>query len=137
MQNICKLLSEAKTIAVVGISRESNKISRKIALFLKDSGYDVVGVHPSFGSESADGIKIFKSIAEIPHHIDIINVFRRSEDIPELIDEVIIKMPKALWLQQGIRNDLAVKPVIEKGIITIQDECIFVQYNYCKSLNKL
>ncbi|NMB80826.1 MAG: CoA-binding protein [Ignavibacteria bacterium] len=137
MYNICQLLSESKTIAVVGISRDSHKISRKIALFLKEVGYNVVGVNPSIGGESADGIKIYKTIAEIPHSIDIIDVFRRSEDIPELIDDVILKMPKALWLQQGIRNDLAVKPVIEKGIMAIQDECIFVQYNYCKSLNKL
>ena len=137
MYNICQLLSESKTIAVVGISRDSHKISRKIALFLKEVGYNVVGVNPSIGGERADGIKIYKTIAEIPHSIDIIDVFRRSEDIPELIDDVILKMPKALWLQQGIRNDLAVKPVIEKGIMAIQDECIFVQYNYCKSLNKL
>lgn len=131
--NICRLLKESKTIAVVGISRERRKISRKIASFLADRGYDVVGVNPSFGEEDADGLKVYKTISDIPHQVDIINVFRRSEDIPLLIDEVLKKNPKALWLQQGIRNDNAVQPVIEKGIITIQDECIYVEYNNCKS----
>lgn len=131
--NICRLLKDSKTIAVVGISREKWKTSRKIASFLADHDYDVVGVNPSFGDEDADGIKVYKSISDIPHQVDIINVFRRSEDIPALIEEVLEKNPKALWLQQGIRNDTAVKPVIEKGIITIQDECIFVEYNNCKS----
>lgn len=131
--NICRLLKDSKTIAVVGISREKWKTSRKIASFLADHDYDVVGVNPSFGDEDADGIKVYKSISDIPYQVDIINVFRRSEDIPALIEEVLEKNPKALWLQQGIRNDTAVKPVIEKGIITIQDECIFVEYNNCKS----
>lgn len=121
---------------MVGISREPHKISRKIASFLSEVGYDVVGVNPSFGNEYADGIKVYKTISDIPHYVDIINVFRRTEDIPGILDEVLKKNPKVLWLQQGIRNDLAVKPVIEKGIVTIQDECIFVQYNYCKSTKK-
>ncbi|HOI30019.1 MAG TPA: CoA-binding protein [Melioribacteraceae bacterium] len=133
--NICRLLKDSKTIAVVGISREKWKTSRKIASFLADHNYDVVGVNPSFGDGDADGIKVYKSISDIPHQVDIINVFRRSEDIPALIEEVLEKNPKALWLQQGIRNDNAVKPVIEKGIITIQDECIFVEYNNCKSFS--
>ena len=136
MINYCEILWESKSIAVVGISRESHKISRKIASFLSEVGYDVVGVNPSFGNEYADGIKVYKTISDIPHNVDIINVFRRSEDIPGIIDEVLKQNPKVLWLQQGIRNDLAVKPVIEKGIVTIQDECIFVQYNYCKSIKK-
>jgi len=137
MYNICELLSKSKTIAVVGISHNPSKISRKIARFLFDEGYEVFGVNPSLAGNTVDGINVYKSITDIPHNIDIVNVFRRSEDIPELIDDVLLKMPKALWLQQGIRNDIAVKPVIEKGIITIQDECIFVQYNYCKSQNKI
>ncbi len=136
LKEICKLLSDSKTIAVVGISREPDKTSRSIASFLADHGYDVVGVNPVFGSDNADGIPIYKSISEIPHQIDIINVFRRSEDIPGLIDQVIAKKPKALWLQQGIRNDNAVKPVIENGITTIQDKCIYVYFNRCKSANR-
>lgn len=136
LKEICKLLSDSRTIAVVGISREPDKTSRNIASFLSDYGYDVVGVNPVFDSDNADGIPVYKSISDIPHQIDIINVFRRSEDIPGLIDDVIAKKPKVLWLQQGIRNDKAVIPVIEYGITTIQDKCIFVYYNRCKSLNK-
>lgn len=137
MNNFCEILENAKSIAVVGISRSPNKISRKIARFLSEVGYNVVGVNPESDEEILDGIEIYKSIDEIPINIDIINVFRRSEDIPEIIDAVIKKGAKVLWLQQGIRNDTAVIPVINNGITTIQDECIFVQYNYCFSQNKI
>jgi predicted CoA-binding protein len=136
LKEICKLLSDAQTIAVVGISREAYRTSRRIASFLVDQGYNVVGVNPVFGEGNAGGIPVYMTLADIPHEVDIIDVFRRSEDIPELIDSVLAKNPKALWLQEGIRNDLAVKPVIDSGILTIQDKCIFVYYNRCKSANK-
>lgn len=136
LNEICKLLLFTKTIAVVGISREPDKTSRSISSFLVEQGYDVVGVNPVFNSDNADGIPVYKSILDIPHQIDIINVFRRSEDVPGLIKDVIAKKPKAFWLQQGIRNDKAVIPIIENGIMTIQDKCIYVYYNRCKSLRK-
>lgn len=134
MDKICNLLSESKTIAVVGISRDPDKTSRQIAQALVDKGYMVVGVNPSFND--ANGIKVYPRITDIPHDIDIINVFRKPEDIPEIIDDVVTKKPKALWLQQGIRNDEAVKPVEERDIFVIQDKCIAVFYSLCKAHRK-
>lgn len=130
MKLICELLKNSKRIVVVGLSRNPNKISRIISNFLVKQGYDVCGVNPSFSE--ADGIKVYSKLTDIPYEIDIVNVFRKSEDIPEIIPDVISKKPKALWLQQGIKNDEAVKPVIDAGIITIQDMCIMVSYNLCK-----
>lgn len=127
----CNLLKSSKRIAVIGISRNPDKISRIIAEFLVNKGYKVYGVNPAF--EYANGIKVYPSLVDIPDDIDIVNVFRKSEDIHQIIPDVLAKKPKALWLQQGIRNDAAVKPVIDSGIITIQDECIMVCYNICKN----
>ncbi len=132
LNHIGKILSEAKTIAVVGISRQPNKTSREIANFLVDKGYNVVGVNPAFGDGNAHGIKVFSKLADIPFKIDIVDVFRRSEDIPEIIDDVLAIRPKVLWLQQGIRNDEAVKPVVDKGIEVIQDKCIAVYHSLTK-----
>ncbi len=133
--NICKLLKNSKRIAVIGLSRNPDKISRIIAEFLIDKGYEVFGVNPNFSE--IDKIKVFPKLTDIPYDIDIVNVFRKSDDIPEIIPEVLEKNPKSLWLQQGIRNDMAVKPVVEKGILTIQDKCIMVYYNYCKNFHLL
>ncbi len=130
MIDYCKILEEAKTIAVVGISRNPYKTSHSIAQFLRRVGYKVYGVNPNMDRE-IEGIEVYKNLKDINDKIDIVNVFRRSEDIPEIIDDVLAVNPKVLWLQLGIQNDDAVKPVKEKGIITIQNTCIMVAYNSC------
>ena len=131
MNNICEILRTSKTIAVVGLSRNSSRTSRSIANYLVKNNYNVVGVNPNKNFIDADGIKIYNSLKEIQYKIDIVNVFRKSEDIPEIIDDVNIINPKVLWLQSGIRNDEAVKSSEEKGIIVIQDTCIKVEHSFC------
>lgn len=131
MADICEVLNDAKKIAVVGLSKNPLKTSRYIAEFLIENGYEVVGVNPT-ASDEIDGIKVYKSIKDIPHEIDIVDVFRRSEDIPEIMEDVLEKNPKVLWLQLGIQNDEAVKPAAEKGITVIQNKCIKIEYNNCR-----
>jgi len=131
MNDMCEILREAKTIAVIGFSKNKSKTSRQIAMFLKSVGYEILAVNPTIDEKEIEGIKIFKSLSEIKAQIDIVNVFRRSEDIPEIIDDVLFKKPKVLWLQLGIRNDIAVQPVLTAGIKVIQDTCIYVEYNNC------
>ncbi|MBZ0184106.1 MAG: CoA-binding protein [Melioribacteraceae bacterium] len=133
LKKICKILEETKTIAVVGISRNPNRTSRNIAEFLVDKGYNVIGVNPCANGESFDGIPVYSSLIEIQEPIDIVDVFRKSEDIPQIVPNVLEVKPKVLWLQQGIYNDEAVKPAMEKGIEVIQDSCIAVMYSLCKS----
>ncbi|MFA3781964.1 CoA-binding protein [Melioribacteraceae bacterium 4301-Me] len=125
---IKKILTESKTIAVVGISRNPFKISREIAGFLLERGYNVVGVNPNLDIK-IDSIEVYPSLLKIPYKIDIVNVFRKSNDIPEIINDVLFVKPKVLWLQLGIRNDEAVEPVVREGITVIQDTCIKVMYN--------
>lgn len=127
--DICKILEDSKTIAVVGISSNPNRMSRIIANYLIHYGYNVVGVNP--GKPKIEGIEVYANLKDIPFEIDIVDVFRKSEDIPQIIPDVLAANPKVLWLQLGIRNDEAVKPVIEKGILTIQDMCIKVEHGMC------
>jgi len=129
--NKCELLHSSKTIAVVGISRFPYRVSREIASYLVRNGYKVVGVNPNESFHDADGIVVYDSLKEIPFQIDIVNVFRKSEDIPSIIDDVILVKPKSLWLQLGIRNDKAVHVVSEKGTEVIQDLCIKVEHSIC------
>lgn len=131
LKRACEILSKSKTIAVYGISRHPYKTSREIAEYLVDNGFEVVGINPAISK--AGDIVVYPTLKDIPFEIDIVDVFRRSEDIPQLIDDVLTKKPKVLWLQQGIRNDVAVQPIIESGIETIQDSCIAVMHSLCKS----
>lgn len=125
-KEIFNLLTEAKTIAVVGISRNKDKTSRIIASFLADKNYRVVGVNPA--APAIPGIPVYKSLADVPHKIDIVDVFRKSEDIGELIPDVIKVNPKCLWLQLGIRNDDESAKAFKAGISIVQDSCILVMY---------
>lgn len=131
LKEICQILSEAKTIAVVGLSDNPERTSRQIAEFLVNKGYKVVGVNPII--KKAGEIEVYPNLTAIPFEIDIVDVFRRSETIPEIVEDILNINPKVLWLQQGIRNDSAVIPIIERGIYTIQDKCIAVYYNLCKA----
>ena len=129
MIDTCKVLKDTKTIAVVGISDKPYRDSGKIALFLKESGYNAVGVHPSL--KTVNGIEVFKTLSEIPHKIDLVDVFLSSDKIDSIMNDVITIKPKYLWLQLGIRNDSAVKPAVDAGIIVIQDRCIAIELRNC------
>lgn len=131
MRAICDILKESKNIAVVGLSDKPGRDSRSIALFLKKRGYNVAGVNPLVKSDNVDGISIYKSLKDVPFEIDIVDVFRRSETISDIIPEVLEVKPKVLWLQLGIQNDEAVKPAIDAGIETIQNKCIKIEYFEC------
>lgn len=129
MVDLCTLFEKSKKIAVVGISRNAGRTSRSIADFLVVKGYEVVGVNP--GMPKIPGIPVYKSLQDIPFDIDIVNVFRKSEDIPELIDDLLSVKPKCCWLQLGIQNDEAVKPLIENEITVVQNKCIKIEYLQC------
>lgn len=131
LKRYCEILNNSKTIAVYGISRHPYKTSREIAEYLVDNGFEVVGVNPAISK--AGDIVVYPTLKDIPFEVDIVDVFRKSDDIHYLIDDVLAKKPKVLWLQQGISNDEAVKPIIEDGIETIQDTCIAVMHSLCKS----
>jgi len=126
--NISDILKNSETIAVVGISSNPNRTSRMIADYLDEVGYKVVGVNP--GKPHIDGIEVYSKLEDIPFEIDIVNVFRKSVDIPPIVPSVIKIKPKVLWLQLGIKNDEAVQPCIDNGIIVVQDKCIKIEHNY-------
>jgi len=125
---ISNILKNSKTIAVLGISSNPNRTSRMIAEYLDYAGYKVVDVNP--GKPIIEGMEVFSKLEDIPFEIDIVNVFRKSEDIPQIIPSVLSVKPKVLWLQLGIENDKAVQPCIDAGIKVIQDKCIKIEHSY-------
>jgi len=125
-QEIVALLSSAKTIAVVGLSDNPDRSSFGIARFLQNKGYRIIPVNPVV--ESVLGEKSYASLADIPEKVDIVDVFRRSEFVPEIAGQAIAIGAKALWMQLGIVNEEAAQKARDAGLIVVMDHCIGVEH---------
>jgi len=122
------LLEEAKTIAVVGLSNKPERTSHMVAAAMQNAGYRIIPVNPTIAGETVLGEKAVASLSEIDEPVDIVNVFRRSEDVPPVAEEAVKLKPKALWLQQGIVNEEAAALAKQHGIEVIMDLCIKVDH---------
>ena len=131
MKDYCKILKEIKSIAVVGISDKQYRDSSRIALFLKESGYNVYGVHPRL--KEVHGIPVYPKIFEIPTEIDLVDVFINSKKVEEIIPDIQLCKPKYVWFQLGIKNDSAASALEKEGIKVIQDKCILIEHKRCFS----
>ncbi len=120
--NIITLLKEAKTIAVVGISEKPDRPSNEVANYLIERGYDVIPVNPAL--ERVLGLRCHKDIASIGKPVDIVDVFRRSEAVPEIAGEAIANHARALWMQEGVRHEEAAHRARAAGLIVVEDRCI-------------
>ena len=129
-----QLLEEAKTIAVVGLSNKPDRTSHMVTAEMQRRGYKIIPVNPVIAGETVLGEKVVSSLAEIEEPVDIVDVFRRSEDIMPVAEDAL-KMkhkPKAFWMQQGISNEEAARKLREAGIMVIQDLCIKVDHALLK-----
>lgn len=128
---ITELLRNTRRIAVLGIKPESRgtKPAFYVPKYMKDAGYEIIPV-PVYYSEVTEiiGLQVYRNLNDIPGDIDMVNVFRRSEDIPKHTDEILKKKPKAVWFQLGIRNDEVAETLAKAGIKVVQDLCLMVEH---------
>jgi len=122
-----KVLTQAKTIAVVGYSDKRHRTSYQIAQFLRQVGYKVYAVNPLINKE-IDGEPSYAALQELPEPVDIVNVFRRSEYLPEIVDEAISINAKTVWAQLGIWHQSSAQKAIEVGLNVVMDACIKIEY---------
>jgi len=127
------LLTQARTIAVVGCSPKPDRTSHQIAAFLIDKGYHVLPVHPK--ADSILDRKVYATLADIPEAVDIVNVFRRPEFTPPIAEQAVGIGAKALWLQQGIANEEACRIATDAGLTCVMDLCIAVMHRLLLSGN--
>jgi uncharacterized protein len=127
------LLNETRTIAVLGIKTETqaSQPAFYVPNYLHSAGFYIVPV-PVYYPEANRilGQQVFRRLVDIPIEVDLVNVFRRSQDIPAHVEDILGKMPKAVWLQSGIRNDAAAETLARAGIKVVQDRCIMVDHRY-------
>jgi predicted CoA-binding protein len=125
-QKIKELLEEAKVIAVVGHSDKPYRTSYQIAHFLRNAGYKVYPVNPTVSE--IDGEKSYASLDEIPEPVDIVDVFRRAEHLPQVVEDSIRAKAKAVWGQLGVVDWEAGKKAEEAGMDVVMDLCIKIEH---------
>lgn len=124
------ILERAKTIASVGLSANPAKASHGIGAYLLSQGYRVIPVNPK--EESILGQKSFPNLEAIPEAIDVVQVFRPSEDVPPIVDQAIRAGAKAIWMQQGIAHDGAATKARAAGLDVVMDRCMRTEHQRWK-----
>ena len=128
---IRELLQNTKTIAVLGIKPESHsgQPAFYVSKYMADAGYDIIPV-PVYYPDVTEilGKRVYRDLTQVPGDIDLLNVFRRSDDIPKHTLEILMKKPKAVWFQLGIRNDEVAERLADAGIKVVQDLCLMVEH---------
>ena len=118
---IQRILKECRTIAVVGLSSNPGRPSYSVAGYMKQQGYRVIPVNPH--EVKVFGEHAHPSLAAIPDKVDLVNVFRRSEEAGAVVDEAIRIGAKAVWLQEGVRDDAAARRAQQAGLLVVMDRC--------------
>ena len=130
---IQNLLNEIRTIAVLGIKTEAqaSQPAFYVPSYLQSAGFQIIPV-PVYYPQATQilGQQVFRRLVDIPIDVDLVNIFRRSQEVPPHVDDILAKMPKAVWLQSGIRNDAAAEVLAKAGIKVVQDRCIMVDHRY-------
>lgn len=121
-EKIREILKESRTIAVVGLSDKEDRDSNQVARFLQSRGYRVIPVNP--GKKEILGEVSYPDLKAIPEKIDIVDVFRRSDAVPDIAKAAIEVGAKVLWLQLGVKHDEAAEEAEKAGLAVLQDICI-------------
>ena len=120
------ILKNSRTIAVVGASSNPKRDSNRIFKYLLDAGYMVVPVNP--GETEVHGQKAYPDLRSVPVKVDVVDIFRRPEAVPGIVEEAIAIGVKAVWMQLGIRHAAAARKAREAGLKVVQDRCIYVEH---------
>lgn len=128
---IARVLRDTKRIAVLGIKVEPSQPAYYVPAYAKRAGLEIVPV-PVYYPEVTEilGQRVYRKVADVPGDVDMVNVFRRSKDVPPHVDDIIAKHPKSVWMQLGIRNDEAAERLARAGIDVVQDRCLMVELRH-------
>jgi predicted CoA-binding protein len=128
---IAELVRGSKRIAVLGIKTEeqAGQAAFYVPQYLVEAGAEVIPV-PVYYPEVKEilGRRVYRKLTEVPGAIDLVDVFRRPQDVPQHLDELLQVKPKAVWLQLGIRNDEVAEKLVAAGIDVVQDRCLMVDH---------
>jgi uncharacterized protein len=128
---VAELLARTQRVAVLGIKTQAqdDQPAFYVPRYLDGAGLEVIPV-PVYYPEVAEilGRPVYRRLADIPGEVDLVDVFRRPQDIPSHLDDILAKRPKAVWFQSGIRNDAVAERLAREGIVVVQDRCLMVEH---------
>ena len=122
MRRIAEILQQSRTIAVVGLSSKRFRASYGVAEYMQRAGYRIIPVNPE--ETEVLGEKSYRDLDSVPEAIDIVDIFRRSEFVPEIVEAAIRKGAKAIWMQEGVIHEEAARRAAEAGLDVVMDRCI-------------
>jgi hypothetical protein len=126
MATIPELLRDSRTIAVVGLSSKPMRPSYGVSRYMQDRGYRIIPVNPN--ETEVLGEKAYARLEDVPEPVDIVDVFRRSEYVPEIVDAAIQKGARAVWMQEGVVHEAAAQKAREAGLTVVMDRCILKEH---------
>ena len=132
---IANLLNETRTIAVLGIKTEAQarQPAFYVPSYLQTAGFQIIPVPVYYPNATHIlGQQVYRRLTDIPIDVDLVNVFRRSQDVPPHVEDILAKIPKAVWMQSGIRNDAVAETLARAGIKVVQDRCLMVDHRSLK-----
>jgi predicted CoA-binding protein len=126
-----ELLLETKSIAVLGIKTEaqSTQPAFYVPKYMQNAGFKIIPV-PVYYPDVTEilGEKVYRQVQQIPEQVDMVNVFRRAQDVPPHLDDLLAKKPKSVWMQLGISHDVVAEQLARAGIKVVQDRCLMVDH---------
>ena len=125
-QQIQDLLRSAHTIAVVGLSSSRFRASYSVSQYMQSAGYRIIPVNPN--EQQVLGEKAYARLEDVPEKIDVVDVFRRSEFVPEIVDSAIRVGARAIWMQEGVSDEAAAQRARKAGLFVVMDICILKQH---------
>lgn len=123
---IKEILTNSKTIAVIGLSPKPDRASYGVAKYLKTKGYKIIPIYPR--EEFILEEKVYRKISDVTEKIDTVLIFKKSEDVLPFVEEAIPLKPSYVWMQQGIVNEAAAELAEENGMKVIMDRCMYVEH---------
>ncbi|MFC1958295.1 CoA-binding protein [Chloroflexota bacterium] len=122
-----QVLNSSRVVAVVGLSANPDRPSYRVASYLKEHGYKIIPVNP--GATEVLGEVCYPDLISIPEPIDVVDVFRRSEEVESIAEEAIKIGAKALWMQEGVINEQAADRAREAGLLVVMDRCMLKEHH--------
>jgi uncharacterized protein len=120
-ETIQRILDDCRTIAVVGLSSDPGRPSNGVASYMKRHGYRVIPVNPN--ESEVFGDKAFRSLGDVPDQVDLVDIFRRSDEAGKAVDDAIAVGARAVWLQEGVIDHAAANRALDAGLLVVMDRC--------------
>ena len=131
MYDRLQFLQQYKHVAIVGVSADQYRPSAFVAIYLQAEGYDIIPINPRYAGQTILGKRVYATLTEAKQAgetIEVVDVFRKPDDVPPVADEAIAIGAKVLWLQLGIRNEEAASKAREAGLLVVQDHCMKIEH---------